>query len=213
MMKIDVENWNRKESFRNFIGYSDPVFSVTVRLDVTKMFLSSKRRGTSFFIDFVYALMRSVNDSECMRIRLLNGEPVIFDTIDPSYIVMKEDKSINTRRSAYSGDYDVFYDTMRKDIDDERSPDSKHHFNDDGKNDVVFISCIPWLDMVTMKNPYDYKNMDWVSIPRITWGKAVEENGKYRMYFDVATHHALIDGYQLSQMIIQLQDTLDKWEL
>ena len=213
MKKIDVENWNRKGSYKNFIKYSDPIFAVSVRLDVTKMFLSSKKRKTSFFIDFVYALMKSINNTECLRIRLVNGEPVIFDIIDPSYIVMRGDESISTLRSAYIDDYEKFYGGMKRNIDEERSMKSGHHFNDDERNDVVFLSCIPWIDLQTMKNPYDYKDMNRVSIPRITWGKAVEEQGRYTMGFDIAAHHALIDGYQVSQMILQLQSTLNNWEL
>jgi len=54
MKKIDVENWSRRDTYNNFIRYSDPIFSISTRIDVTEIFLESKKNKKSFFIDFLY---------------------------------------------------------------------------------------------------------------------------------------------------------------
>lgn len=212
MKPIDINTWYRKESFLNFAGYSDPIVSMAARLDVTGLFESSKQNGTSFFTDFLYLLMRSVNRYESFRIRLKDGKPVIFDRVDPSFIVIKEDRSINTCRTAYSENYERFYQDNREDIEREKKPSTHHHFNKGKETDVVFVSCLPWVDMISMKNPYDYNDRDSLSIPRVAWGKAVKSDGRYLMGFDIAVHHALVDGFDMSELIQDLQNGLDKWE-
>ena len=53
MKEIDVSTWKRKTPYECFSKYSNPVFSMTVRLDVTDLVEFSKRTKTSFFVNFV----------------------------------------------------------------------------------------------------------------------------------------------------------------
>ena len=46
MKEIDVATWKRKAPYENFVNYSNPVFSMTVRLDVTKLVEYSKQTST-----------------------------------------------------------------------------------------------------------------------------------------------------------------------
>ena len=47
------------------------------------------------------------------------------------------------------------------------------------------------------------------SIPRLTWGKYADENGRKKMTFDIAAHHALLDGEPICRAFIKIQNALN----
>lgn len=208
MREINVSVWNRKAVYDNFIQYDNPIFSITSRLDVTELCRRCKEKKTSFFADFLYIVMVILNDEESLRIRIKEGKPVIYDEVCPSFIVIKDDESISTCGVRMSKNYSEFYKDVREAIEKTRNGGPHDQFNDQ-RNDLVFISCLPWLDICNMSNPYDNKNSEMSSIPRITWGKFVDEGNRKKMTFDIAVHHALTDGYQICRVINNIQGMLN----
>ncbi len=202
----------RGPSYGAFIDCSDPTFAMTVRIDVTDMFKWCKRNRRSFFIEFLYAVSRTANGIEGFRVRLVDGRPMVYDRVDPSYIVIKDDQSICTCRSEFTEDREAFFRDVRKTIDSNKSSADKGVFNGTRELDVLYISCVPWVDAVSFKNPYDLKDRDACSIPRITWAKVTAEGERYRVTVDVAAHHALMDGYHLSQFFNGLQRAADDFQ-
>lgn len=208
MKIIDIEIWKRKIPYENFIKYTNPIFSLSTRLDVTELYDSCKRRGTSFFTDFTFIAATCLNSIEEFRLRIKDGKVVLYDGISPSYIVMSEDGVIVTCRTEICGDYAGFYRNARRDAEQAKSGTKVKPFND-GNNDVYFISCMPWTDLTSVSNPYDLKDAETSSIPRLTWGKFTEENGRKKMTMDIAAHHALIDGEPVCRGFNYIQDALN----
>ena len=77
---------------------------------------------------------------------------------------------------------------------------------------MFYNSCIPWVDFTSVVNPYHIPDVEQTSIPRLTWGKFVEENGRYKMSFDISAHHALMDGYEMSEGFVNIQNALSDIE-
>ena len=48
-MEFDFEAWPRRGIYEFFRGLSQPFYSVTFTLDVTKLYACVKRRGLSFY--------------------------------------------------------------------------------------------------------------------------------------------------------------------
>ena len=209
MRIVDRNNWNRNTAYNTFIDYSNPTFSVTTRLDVTQLYNRCKNDGTSFFTDFLYIVMRCLNNIEEMRMRIKDDEVIIYDAVDPGFVVIKDDKSITTGRIDMTDDYPEFYNRVRNEIEYIRTHDSIERMNMCQTSDVIYISCLPWMDFTSINHPYDYSNIESCSIPRITWGKAIEESGHRTMAFDVAAHHALLDGYHICKLVKCIQNALN----
>lgn len=201
MKKVNIGSLTRRESFNNFRLYSDPVFSIGTRLDVTELYEFCKQKKLSFFSVFLFVVTREINEINDFKLRIVDNEVVMFDVIHPSFIVMRENKTITTCCTRYIPDFNVFYQNNRNDIVNMRTSLQYQRFNATGMKDCVYISCLPWIDLVSCRNPYNYADHDQTSIPRITWSKVVLENQRYKMYFDISAHHALLDGYHLSQLI------------
>ena len=197
MKIIDIEAWDRKTPYKNFVRYTNPIFSLAARLDVEAVYRRSKRTGRSFFADFLFLVTASLNRVESLRLRINEkGEVVLYDQIAPSFIVMQENGVIATCRTEFTLDYEAFYQTVRRDLEKKARLESvQEEFNRKEEPDVFYTTCLPWLDFVSMSNPYHYEDASASSIPRLSWGKFVEESdGHRRLTFDIAAHHALLDG-------------------
>ncbi len=210
MKKIDINHWKRKIPYENFAGYTNPIFSLSTRLDVTGLCERCEKIKTSFFVDFLFIVMKCLNSVEEFRLRIVNGEVVIYDEISPSYIVLNNDGVIVTCRTQMCGSYAEFYKNACADIAAARKyVEPRGGFNSAPENDCYYISCLRWVDLVAVSNPYDLKDSAASSIPRITWGKYVDENGRKKMMMDISAHHALIDGEPVCRGFIKIQETLN----
>ena len=213
MKIIDINGWKRKVPYENFIGYTNPVFSLSTRLDVTNLCERCEQNKTSFFVDFLYVVMKCLNSIEEFRLRILNGEVVLYDEIHPSYIVLTDDNVIATCRTQMQSTYPEFYARARADIEGtKKSKRQEGDFNLNKQNDCFYISCMPWVDLVSVSNPYDFKNAENSSIPRLTWSKFVDENGRKKMTMDISVHHALVDGEPVCRAFVIIQKALDDIE-
>lgn len=211
MKKIDINKWERKVPFDNFIKYTNPIFSLSVRLDVTALCERCLEKGSSFFADMLYIVSHTMNSIEEFRLRLFGGNVVLLDSVNPSYIVMSNAGVIATCRTIYgNGVYETFYDRVREDI--ERTKRCKTYdksFNSNSDVDCFYVSCLPWADIISVLNPYDFSNLDNSSIPRVTWGRFVEERGKKMMTIDISAHHALIDGEPVCRAFNEIQKKIN----
>ena len=213
MRKIDTTTWKRKVPYKNFIDYTNPIFSLSTRLDVTELCNRCKKEGTSFFADFLYIVMRCLNSIEEFRLRIVNDEVVLYDTIHPSYIVLTDDNIIVTCRTEMQRSYFKFYKNVRDDIEEKKQRSIQDgEFNIKKENDCYYISCLPWVDLMGVSNPYNLNDNEQSSIPRLTWGKFVDENGRKKMTMDIAVHHALLDGEPVCRGFIEIQKALDHIE-
>ena len=203
---------SRKESpsFRTFIKYSDPIFAITSKLDVTKLFRWCKRVHNSFFIEFMYIVTAAANEIESMRLRIRNGEPVLYSSVSPGFIILKEDGIICSTLVQYSEDRADFFRRARKIIDFERER-KESEFNSVLRTDVIYITSLQWIEVVGFKNPYNLGDADSCSIPRIAWGKVVPEGDRFSLTMDVAAHHALMDGMHLASFFMKIQEKLDNF--
>ena len=212
MFKIDKSKWKRRETYNNFIKYTNPVFSVGTRLDITELLKYCEEKQKRFFPTFLYFVTQCLNEIEELRTRITGDDVVVFERINPSYIVMLENEELVTCVSQAKEDFAEFYTETEKNIDTVRKNNTAY-FNKETCLDCVYISCLPWTDFTSVINPYNFNDKSGTSIPRITWGK-YSENAKGRMEIaiDVSAHHALIDGRQISRFYEKMQETLSEPE-
>lgn len=211
MKEIDLTTWSRKAHYECFSAYTNPIFSLCTRLDVTDLVRYSKQTGTSYFANFLFIAIKCLNHTEGFTRRILpDGRVVEYETCDPSYIVMNDEGVIVTCRNKMRFDYQGFYADVRSAVEKAKKQTKKEKFNDDDQGVALFYtSCLPWVDFTSMSNPYDLKNPAQSSIPRLTWGKFVQKGERYEMAMDIAAHHALLDGQHLAEGFNKIQTALN----
>lgn len=210
---IDLDDWYRCQTYRSFAHYTNPTVSMTSRIDVTDLYRRCKNVGSSFFTDLLYVVSVNINDIEEMRLRIKDDDVILYDSIDPGIVVMKDDNSITNSRIEMTHDYEEFRDRVTKGIEAAKRCVSKENMNRNQASNIFFNSSMHWVDFTSINHPLNFADKESCSIPRITWGKITEQSGRLTVAFDVCVHHALIDGYHIGKCIMGIQKDLNDLHL
>ena len=72
---------------------------------------------------------------------------------------------------------------------------------------LIFLSCLPWLDLTALTNERDFDPDD--SVPRLAWGRYVRREGRLELGCSVEVNHRFIDGLHLGRFAERLQESID----
>ena len=209
MREIDLKNWNRYKQYTWFHTFRDATYGVNSLLDVTDLVKYVKENNKSFFVCFLYILMKGLNSVDEMRIRYVDGKVVIHDMVYPAYTVMTEAGTFENVRSDNPENFKDFYDVVKRDVENAKKLKKvKDSYNDSMIYDEYYITCLPWLDFSGLTHPIPDDKASQ-TVPRICFGKYHLEADRYKMMLNIVVSHEFVDGYPLSQVFINIQNMLD----
>lgn len=204
---LDIENWPRKEHFLYFKQFQEPFFGISVAIDCTKAYAAAKHLKTSFFVYYLHKTLVAVNTIEPFRYRIIDDAIYIYDAINASATILREDTTFGFSLIKYSSNYTVFNANALEEID--RIKNSSGLFTREfTENNLIHFSALPWINFTSLSHARNYTVAD--SCPKISFGKMMEgKNGKKTMSMSIYVHHGLIDGFHLSQFVNCLQDLMN----
>lgn len=204
--KIDLPSWPRKDIFKHFSSLQNPFFSVTSRSDVTNLLDIAKKKGIPGSHAIMYMIAKTVNDIPEFKCRLKNGEVLQYDRIDMGMVFAKDNGLYNFGSVDYTNDTKQFLNNLKDKVVEAKNRDGLYDGNSTEDN-VVYLSCTPWVDFTAVTNPIaDYKTD---CIPRIIWGKYTKEGQKTTMAISVEAHHAFVDGRHVGLFLEKLQQNFN----
>ncbi|HQZ26315.1 MAG TPA: chloramphenicol acetyltransferase [Flavobacterium sp.] len=205
---LDLENWPRKEHFLFFKQFEEPFFGLTVEIDCTKAYATAKQLGTSFFVYYLHKTLVAVNTIESFRYRINDDAVYIYDTIDVSATIMREDQTFGFSLIEYSPDFKVFAANAFQEI--ERIQNTSGLLTREFPNDnLIHFSAVPWINFTSLSHARSYTFPD--SCPKISFGKMMINNdGKRTMSMSIHAHHGLMDGFHVSQFIDCFQELMNQ---
>ncbi len=211
MKKINIDGWIGEKHYEWFKKYDQPTYTLTSTLDVTHLIQTLNQTHLSFFIPFLYLVTKALNTIPEFRYRMMGDDVVEYDIIHPAYTVMTNDGVFDNCENEYHPDFPTFYRQATMAIAMAKQGLKQHtEYNDMSRLNQYYFSCLPWIDFVGVTHPIPKDAT--ISVPRIVWGKYYEENGHYKIHINFCVHHALIDGYPLSQALIKIQAMMDEAE-
>jgi chloramphenicol O-acetyltransferase type A len=204
---LDLENWNRKEHFLFFKQMEEPFFGITTTIDCTKAYATAKLLGTSFFSYYLHKTIVAVNAIESFRYRIIEDAIYIFDTVDVSATIMREDNTFGFSLIEYSPDFEVFAKNTSEET--QRIQNTSGLFTREFKDiNVIHFSAVPWINFTSLSHGRNYTFPD--SCPKISFGKMmVGEDGKRTMSMSIHVHHGLMDGYHVGQFVDYFQELMN----
>ena len=208
MKEIDIATWARKSHYEWFSKFSNPCFGICVRMDVTKIVLFCKEHNISFYGAVIYAVSKSLNNIRPFRYRILNERVVEISRANAAYTVAANDGFVNTRTQT---DIDLLYfcSEVRKAHMILKNASMSKSFNDTTVIDDFYFSCTPWIDFLSITEPIPENMPENNSIPRICWGRYVQENDKLMMSMNITVSHALVDGKDVADAFLTIQRLFD----
>lgn len=206
---IDTDNWKRRNNFDFFRRFLNPWYSVTTEIDCTVARTTAKNAGRSFFIYYLYAVTRAVNEVDEFRYRTdSQGNVAFYDSVDVVCPVAVPGDAFYSVRIPYFEDFERFYTNAKNiisDIPENGDPyDIEKTVIEKGDYDVFLLSAVPNLYFTSVTyaqeapgNPTQY--------PLMTVGKAVLREGRYIMPFSLFVNHAFVDGGHIAGLVEKIQ--------
>ena len=204
--KLNLDTWKRKEHFQFFKQMEEPFFGITTRIDCTKAYEKSKEMGVSFFTYYLHKTLLAVNAVENFRYRIIDDEIYIFDTIDASATILREDKTFGFSLIEYSENLNDFAEITKKEF--ERVKNTTGLITRDFEINLIHFSAVPWIDFTSYSHARSFSWLD--SCPKISFGKMVEENNKKTMAMAIHVHHGLMDGYHVGEFVSLFQEMMEE---
>ena len=151
-------------------------------MDCTEAYAEAKAQGRSFFLYYLYAILRAANEIKEFRYRWdKHGQVVYHDTVDITTPIAVPGKTFYTVRIPWNNDFKAFYEEARRII--TSIPEDGDPYGTDkeiaaqGDFDVILLSATPKLYFTSISytqyapgHPLDY--------PLMNAGKAVTREGR-----------------------------------
>lgn len=205
--KLDLKTWPRKEHFEFFSKFEEPFFGLVANIDCTKAYETSKKKGISFFLYYLHKTLAAVNAVENFRYRISDGEIYIYDRIDSSATLTREDNTFGFSLIEYDPDFEIFQDKTLQEIERVRNTPGLFTRSFEVDN-LIHFSAIPWVDFTSLSHARSFTFPD--SCPKISIGKMIlQDNGTRTMAVSVHVHHGLMDGFHVGEFMNKFQEFMD----
>lgn len=201
---INMEEWKRKEYFEHYFSVIPCTYSMSVKLDITKI----KNSDRKLYPTMLYLITKVVNRHAEFRTSFnIDGQLGSFDEMLPCYTVFHKDtETFSNIWTQYFEDYYDFCEEYKKDI-EKYSGVKKMMAKPDIPENSFSVSMIPWTTFdgfnLNLQKGYDYL------LPIFTMGKYYEENGKVILPLAIQVHHAVCDGFHVCRFVNELQELIN----
>ncbi len=91
---VDETKWERALHCNIFKNFSNPLYGVTVELDVTKFINKIRKLETSFTFAMIFVTARCANEIEAFRYRFLDGRVVLYDQINTVFTYLDKETEL-----------------------------------------------------------------------------------------------------------------------
>jgi chloramphenicol O-acetyltransferase type A len=202
---LSLDDWARKDHFHFFQQFEEPFFGVTVNVDVTNAYVAAKEKNVSFFLFYLHRSLMAANEIENFRYRIEDNDVIIYDKVNASPTINRPDGTFGFSYMDYDPSFEIFAPAAQKEI--EKVQQAKGLIPALTSENVIHYSTLPWINFTSLSHAraFAYKN----SIPKISFGKMHEENGRQMMSMSVHANHALMDGYHVGLYIERFQELMN----
>ncbi len=209
MKIIDLDTWERTEHYSFFKRMDYPHYNICVNIDVTRFLDAVKAGNLSFYYAMIFATIRTANDVPEFRYRIRGEQVILHDMVHPSFTDMSKGSDLFKMVTIDMTDSIETFVIRAK----EKSEKQKDYFIAEdfaGRDDLIYITCIPWVSFTSLSHTISLNKDD--SVPRIAWGRYYTEGDKVLLPFSLQAHHSFVDGIHMGRYIDFLQDYLNRFE-
>jgi len=208
MEKINIDSWKRKEHFEFFSSMASPSFGIVSEVDCTKTYDQAKAAGESFFARYLHKSMTAVNRIPEFRYRIIAGGVYELDMIHAGATIGRNDGTFAFIFVHYSADFKIFNQELQKEIKEVQNSTGLRMNDDHRKQDLIRYSTLPWITFTALLHPTNFNKND--AVPRITFGKFTERDGRKYLPVSVEAHHGLMDGFHVAEYLKEFQALLNE---
>lgn len=209
---IDIDTWERRDNYGFFRTFLNSWYSVTTEIDCTEASTAAKQSKHSFFLYYLYAVLRSANEVNELRYRIdKDGQVIFHDRVDIISPIAVPGKTFYTVRIPYHEDFKRFYAeayALITNIPEDGDPyGAEKTLIQQGDYDVVHLSAVP--KMYFTSTTYTVAEAgNGCSHPLMTAGKAVPRGERLVFPLSIYVNHAFVDGSHLASFFEKIEKYL-----
>lgn len=209
---IDIDTWERRDNYGFFRTFLNSWYSVTTEIDCTEASTAAKQSKHSFFLYYLYAVLRSANEVNELRYRIdKDGQVIFHDRVDIISPIAVPGKTFYTVRIPYHEDFKRFYAeayALITNIPEDGDPyGAKKTLMQQGDYDVVHLSAVP--KMYFTSTTYTVAEAgNGCSHPLMTAGKVVPRGKRLVFPLSIYVNHAFVDGSHLASFFEKIEKYL-----
>ncbi|RZM77096.1 chloramphenicol acetyltransferase [Pseudoalteromonas rubra] len=203
MKQLTSSDWPRAEHFDFYLGFEQPYFSITTRLNTGSLYTLCKQRQLSFTFSYLYCLSKACQNYAPIRYRIVNSRPCVVEEVDMSCVFLREDRSFRFVPLVACED---IHDYIKKNDAQKKAfleqPLVSEHFLATCNNpQQLYLSILPWFDFTSFSHARNAK--DNLGIPKCVFGQLDSQTGE--LPFSVEVHHGLMDGLHVAEFIQEIE--------
>ena len=209
---IDIDTWERRDNYGFFRTFLNSWYSVTTEIDCTEASTAAKQSKHSFFLYYLYAVLRSANEVNELRYRIdKDGQVIFHDRVDVISPIAVPGKTFYTVRIPYHEDFKRFYAeayALITNIPEDGDPyGAEKTLMQQGDYDVVHLSAVP--KMYFTSTTYTVAEAgNGCSHPLMTAGKVVPRGKRLVFPLSIYVNHAFVDGSHLASFFEKIEKYL-----
>ncbi len=192
---LDVNTWNRKEHFEFYNSFDNPFYGFTTQVECKRAYEFCKLEKKSFFLFYLHCILKSINDIENFKMRIVNREVRVYDKIHVSSTIGREDYTFGFSSIDYKSEFIEFYDEALIEVNRVKSMQGLCMDEKSKRVEVIHFSAIPWFSFTSLEHARHLGMVD--SCPKVSVGKMYQQGDSMFMPVSMHCHHALVDGYHV----------------
>lgn len=205
---LDLATWNRREHFAYFSQFEEPFHGIVAHVDCTWARQYCQEQKLSFFLFYLYQIVKAVNQTDALRYRIEDGNVVDYARINASATVQRDDHSFAFCDFPFEPSFSAFVSGAEVAMTRARQTSGLGFNAEMARNDVIHFSAIPWISFTGLTHARQFKEKD--SVPKISVGKYLEQDGKLMMPVAVFANHALVDAYHVHLFLQKLESLMEQ---
>ena len=208
---IDLNTWDRKQLFQNYLGTDLPYIIITANVDVTRPLAFAHENGVSFNLVMVYLCNKTADSILNYRYRFIDGKPFVIDHTRPTVNHLQKGSDIFVIGEGPwpCDDIITFCKACHENMEQVTQEYRKERI--DHKLDIINYTSVPWVQYTGFVRTIAHDGVD--NAPKISFGKyfpAPENPSRILMPVSSQTHHGLMDGVHVGKFYTQLQEACDR---
>jgi chloramphenicol O-acetyltransferase type A len=203
---IELNRWKRREHFDVYRALARPFWSVTVDVDVTRVWDAAARDRRSFFLATSFAALEAANGTEAFRLRMRPEGIWCHDAVGLSTTVLRADETFAFAVLRPCTSFNQFEADGRAAMALAHS-DPVLRMPAHDVDDLVYHSSLPWISFSAFTNALGGGDD---CIPRLVFGRVGLDGATRRMPVAVEVHHALVDGLDVARFLERFAEALKR---
>ena len=199
---VDIQTWERKSILEHFSKFQSPDYSITVQVECGNAKENAKLRNRSFFIYYLYAILRAANEIKEFRYRMENGKVMLYDRLDVvATVAVGDDGRFVGVRIPYHEKFEDFY-TCAQQVIQNASKVEDAHLNEQASSEeadfgLILLSVLPGLHFTSMT--CTQMTQGGCLYPLLNVGQTIQQEGRNYLPVAITVNHIFIDGSHLTE--------------